>query len=160
MSERIPRHGTPAEYTNHKCRCDECRDAWRVYMKRIRDERKASLETGVSRPARGRGRPPKDAPQHGLASTYRNWKCRCPACTEAHRISGAGKREKKRPKEIVIPEMPTSGVSEFPPPPVRKRSSRAKARMKQAKPITIKAPMRVAPPTLVISENGCEWCRE
>lgn len=26
-------HGTPARYTNHKCRCAECRRAWREYMR-------------------------------------------------------------------------------------------------------------------------------
>lgn len=25
------RHGTPNGYTNYRCRCDACREAWRVY---------------------------------------------------------------------------------------------------------------------------------
>lgn len=26
-----PRHGTVTGYNNHRCRCDGCREAWRVY---------------------------------------------------------------------------------------------------------------------------------
>ena len=29
-----PRHGTPGGYTNHRCRCDDCRRAWAEYMRR------------------------------------------------------------------------------------------------------------------------------
>jgi beta-galactosidase GanA len=24
-------HGTPSSYTNHKCGCDPCTEAWRIY---------------------------------------------------------------------------------------------------------------------------------
>lgn len=27
------KHGTPGGYTNHRCRCDECRTAWREYRR-------------------------------------------------------------------------------------------------------------------------------
>lgn len=34
-------HGTPGAYTNHGCRCRECRDAWTAYNKENRRQRKA-----------------------------------------------------------------------------------------------------------------------
>jgi hypothetical protein len=32
--ERIPpmKHGTTGAYTNHRCRCKECKKAWRLYF--------------------------------------------------------------------------------------------------------------------------------
>jgi hypothetical protein len=63
-----PRHGTLNGYSNLKCRCQPCREAWASYCQR----RKAA-------------RPPlpPDDPRHGLPTSYANWKCRCPKCTEA-----------------------------------------------------------------------------
>lgn len=58
---REPEHGTVSRY-NGGCRCDECREALRLYM--------ASLK----------GRP---APSHGL-SGYTNYGCRCDICRAAH----------------------------------------------------------------------------
>lgn len=29
----MPDHGKISTYTNHKCRCDECREAWREYSR-------------------------------------------------------------------------------------------------------------------------------
>lgn len=29
---RTTQHGTPSMYTNHKCRCQQCRDAWSAYV--------------------------------------------------------------------------------------------------------------------------------
>lgn len=31
------KHGSPSTYNNYKCRCDECRAAWRVYSRKYRD---------------------------------------------------------------------------------------------------------------------------
>ena len=34
-------HGRYSTYTNHGCRCDECREAWRIYSKDLRERRRA-----------------------------------------------------------------------------------------------------------------------
>lgn len=43
-----------------------------------------------------------DDPRHGKASTYKNYKCRCPACTEA-------KRQERRGSEPVRKERAEHG---------------------------------------------------
>ena len=65
------RHGLSG-YTNHRCRCDICRDALREYA---RDARRAE---GI--PQR---RPAGDI-EHGLKGYWR--KCRCDICRAANRI--------------------------------------------------------------------------
>lgn len=30
-------HGRPGSYTNHRCRCPECREAWRLYCRDNRE---------------------------------------------------------------------------------------------------------------------------
>lgn len=30
---RVVKHGSASSYNNHKCRCQECTDAWAKYMK-------------------------------------------------------------------------------------------------------------------------------
>ncbi len=61
-----PWHGSINGYTRHKCRCDECRAAWRTYQRKAR--------------ARRRG---KEPPVHGIASAYREYRCGCEACLAA-----------------------------------------------------------------------------
>lgn len=34
-----PRHGTAGAYTNHRCRCDDCRAAWATYHRQWRRNR-------------------------------------------------------------------------------------------------------------------------
>jgi hypothetical protein len=62
------RHGLTSSYTNHGCRCEQCRAAWAEYCRNRRQER--SL--------------PTDDPRHGKDSTYQNYGCRCRQCSEAH----------------------------------------------------------------------------
>lgn len=62
-------HGTINGYSNHKCRCDDCRAAWRGYTRELR-RRKV-------------GQPIPDSVGHGKVSTYTNWMCRCEPCTKA-----------------------------------------------------------------------------
>lgn len=31
------KHGSASTYSNQKCRCDECREAWRIYARKYRD---------------------------------------------------------------------------------------------------------------------------
>jgi hypothetical protein len=64
------KHGTIGCYTNHKCRCDECRSAWATWQRRARQRRRTSGAAAV----------------HGTVSTYTNHACRCVACRRAARV--------------------------------------------------------------------------
>lgn len=66
MTKPIP-HGTLSGYTNHKCRCDDCRHAMATYNRELRRSK------GIQ--------PPKRA-QHGSPSKYRAG-CRCEECVAA-----------------------------------------------------------------------------
>lgn len=45
-------HGRASSYNNHGCRCDECTDAWRLYMqpriKKYREDEKKKKSQTVS----------------------------------------------------------------------------------------------------------------
>jgi hypothetical protein len=73
------KHGTAGGYTNHRCRCDDCRRAWSEDHARRTAERAALLAAD-----------PGLAP-HGSASTYRNYLCRCTACVLANRVTVAAR---------------------------------------------------------------------
>ena len=77
-------HGTYWKYSAG-CRCDDCREAWRVYTTNRREERKALVAA--------EGLPPWV--EHG-ASGYNNWFCRCDVCTGGHRRRMARDREWRR----------------------------------------------------------------
>jgi hypothetical protein len=73
--------GSGGGYTNHGCRCQECRDAnW----DRVRHRRRERRELAAS----GRGEF-----EHGM-SGYTNWMCRCETCTEANRAVGIAYRQR------------------------------------------------------------------
>jgi hypothetical protein len=55
-------------YSNHGCRCANCKKAWAAYNRRRRAERSA----------------PEVLKKHGESTTYTNYACRCLPCTEAH----------------------------------------------------------------------------
>lgn len=77
-------HGSASTYTNWRCRCDACREAWRIEFARMRRNRTRWL---------------RDDPtlaQHGTESTYTNWGCRCAACTEGHRTYQRRAYQKRR----------------------------------------------------------------
>ena len=61
-------HGTLTKYTNHKCRCDLCTEAYREYHEKYRR-------------AKGHSRQKKAA--HGSFTMYNGHKCRCPPCKQA-----------------------------------------------------------------------------
>lgn len=63
-------HGTPGGYSNHKCRGERCRTAWRTEMAKNQARRRA------------KGLPPGDS-RHGTANGYRNYHCHCDLCTLA-----------------------------------------------------------------------------
>ena len=60
-------HGTSGGYTNHYCRCDGCRDAFRARMTKRRAEVKAGAPANIT---------------HGTTSSYA-YGCRCRPCTDA-----------------------------------------------------------------------------
>jgi hypothetical protein len=67
-----PRHGTLGGYTNHRCRCPECREANRIHC----------VEEYIPR-IRATGLPDGDE-RHGTYNGYRNYRCRCEQCRAAH----------------------------------------------------------------------------
>lgn len=77
-------HGSASTYTNHKCRCDECRRAWAECVQRRKIDRAGILAEDPT------------AAEHGKETTYSNWSCRCDPCTEARRIADRARRERRR----------------------------------------------------------------
>ena len=83
-------HGRSGTYTNHRCRCQDCR---RAHSKVIRDRKavRHSMRVEVG----GRlvaAHLPDD--KHGNPNTYSNWGCRCAECTEAWTDSYRIRRER------------------------------------------------------------------
>ena len=68
MSEKW--HGTTGGYSNHRCRCDDCRQAWN---KSCRERKKRIRAEYVFNPD----------DEHGFARTYQRG-CKCAACLAAH----------------------------------------------------------------------------
>jgi hypothetical protein len=82
-----PRHGSDNGYSNLRCRCQQCRQAWaRTYQKRR--QRKRSEPT------------PVDA--HGTVSGYSYWGCRCAKCTEIHTEHHRRLRYRRRSEQSLI----------------------------------------------------------
>jgi hypothetical protein len=71
VSSSQPTHGIRSTYSNHGCRCAECREANRVYGAAARAQRRSQPEAA-------------DRAGHGTRSTYANYGCRCAACRAAH----------------------------------------------------------------------------
>lgn len=72
--------GTISRYVNHKCRCDKCREAWRVYSAKRKAER--ALQS----------KDPSDI-RHGTYMFYTNHGCRCEYCIAANTENARHKRE-------------------------------------------------------------------
>ncbi len=70
------KHGASG-YTNHRCRCGVCREAYRLLRRNLHARRRAALEVGEN----GRPYAPWVA-RHGL-NAYINHHCRCDVCTTA-----------------------------------------------------------------------------
>lgn len=67
------KHGTYSTYKNHRCRCDECREANRTYMQTKRAHYKGTLAPSAA--------------QHGTDNGYTSYGCRCGECRAAHAIA-------------------------------------------------------------------------
>lgn len=74
------KHGRSG-YTNHRCRCVECRADWSAYCKDARERRRAKVLAGDV------------VIQHGSESSYFNYMCRCSECVEAHRLGDLPRRK-------------------------------------------------------------------
>lgn len=111
-----PRHGTSNGYTNLKCRCQPCRDAWAAYFA-TRKLRMRMRLLGVDVPQTTKHK--RVEPTHGSPSTYRNWGCRCDSCRRAS--TETRRDQKRRAKESAWTfgcraEGPSGGTA---PPPLR-----------------------------------------
>lgn len=71
-----PTHGIASTYRSqvYACRCDPCREASTALQRRGSAERAARLKAG-------------EEVEHGTTSTYTNWGCRCPECTESNKAA-------------------------------------------------------------------------
>lgn len=63
-------HGTVNGYSNHHCRCLDCRRAWAAYYLDLRRHHAAELVPSQI--------------VHGKDYSYTHWGCRCAACKAAH----------------------------------------------------------------------------
>lgn len=85
------KHGTVGAYTNHACRCKECRAANRRSHQSRREQRQAErVMVG------GRLIAPLPDEYHGRPSTYAYHGCRCRDCVGAHREMIADLRRQRR----------------------------------------------------------------
>lgn len=78
-------HGTPGGYTNHNCRCDDCRAAKSLWQKHRREHRRAN--------------PEQHPVPHGTTTGYDAYRCRCSECTEAKRVASQAYRSAARTPE-------------------------------------------------------------
>lgn len=78
-------HGTATKYSNHKCRCNECKAAWAAYVLQRRRQRARYVVT--------EGLPSSVA--HGAAA-YVNWGCRCDICLAAELDRQVRRRREKK----------------------------------------------------------------
>lgn len=83
-------HGTSGGYTNHKCRCDDCRSAWNEYCSK-RKKKAWSNWNGERNPEL----------EHGLEQTYQNHGCKCLECLKAHSIYSLATRAMRKSGEIL-----------------------------------------------------------
>jgi hypothetical protein len=84
-----PRHGTENGYSNLKCKCEPCKQAWR---EAVAEDRKT------------RATKPVPDHVHGTENGYRNYGCKCDKCkTEWSRVSNRRrKRRDQRRREAAV----------------------------------------------------------
>lgn len=68
---KMPSHGTYARY-QQGCRCDHCRQANALAMAMFKEARLKKFQANP------------DMVEHGNASTYKNYNCRCVPCGIAY----------------------------------------------------------------------------
>jgi hypothetical protein len=72
------RHGTAYGYTGLRCRCEECRRVWKLYLRSVRKYPRKL---------------PVDDPRHGTRNAYGYWHCRCFPCRQANSARSRAWRE-------------------------------------------------------------------
>lgn len=78
-------------YTNWRCRCEGCREAWAAYVVERKRMRGNEMATGVE--ATLKSGHPKGRPFN--ENTYTNWGCRCKLCTADHAEQARRRRERR-----------------------------------------------------------------
>lgn len=86
-------HGTRTRYVAG-CRCDECREANRIYVADRRRRRGGAAAEYASRKARGLA---ADDPRHGTRLGYNGWGCRCQPCRAANAEYQRARRKQVEP---------------------------------------------------------------
>lgn len=85
INPNVPHHGTVNGYSNYRCRCWECSDAWADECYERRQRRRAKRRNV-------NGRLVAVGAEHGKYSTALNYGCRCVHCLEALRHADAARR--------------------------------------------------------------------
>lgn len=83
-------HGASAYRGRKPCRCDVCREASTIRVRQERQHR-ANRRAGTNL-------------EHGKASTYTNWLCRCEPCVAAHSKQLAEYKRDRRARLAAPPE--------------------------------------------------------
>lgn len=135
MNPEDPRHGTTNGYSNQKCRCADCRQAWGVY-KRNRQQRIKSTGLDPTDPRHGstagyayscrcgpceeaqrsylesrKGlRLSKDDSRHGTETGYTSWRCRCQPCKDAAQKAHVTRHSSKKSRRLPDPLDPRHGT--------------------------------------------------
>ena len=88
-------HGSSSTYTNHGCRCDECRAAWAATIGGIKARRHA-LRVEVDGRMVAAHLPHE---MHGKPGTYGNHGCRCEECTAGWAADSAQRARRRKARE-------------------------------------------------------------
>lgn len=89
VDARLP-HGSVSTYTNHGCRCADCRAANVEANAAGRLRRWEEMQCGLV------------SPPHGRESTYLNYMCRCDECRAEHARRDHERRKRLRQRRLGI----------------------------------------------------------
>ena len=99
-ARRIHPEGQPmntSTYTNWRCRCEGCRDAWAEYTRDRKAEREQEQRDVGVNPRLGEHPPGRAFNEN----TYTNYGCRCEACTADHtKQSARRRRQRERARQM------------------------------------------------------------
>ena len=101
-------HGHYSMYTNHQCRCDLCKAAYRAFRQRYRQP--AVERCGCGNPTCTRKT--RREVQHGLSCYFRH-KCRCATCMEGMREYQRNRRAAVRASKAAQGLIPTSQTADL-----------------------------------------------
>jgi len=101
-------HGHYSMYTNHQCRCDLCRTAYRLYRQKYRVVPVEQCGCGNATCTRKTRR----EVQHGLSCYFRH-KCRCGVCMEGMREYQRNRRAAVRAAKAGNGLVPTNAAADL-----------------------------------------------